>query len=61
MLGFAPVEGADGRPEQRQELDAGGCKLALHKAHGPDGPIDKPTGSRSATADKAASRGDSAT
>ena len=44
VLGFAPVQDADGRPEQWQELDAGGCKLALHKAYGPDGPIDKPTG-----------------
>ena len=27
------------------ELDTGGCRLAFHKAHGPDGPIDVPTGS----------------
>ena len=27
------------------ELDTGGCRLALHKARGPDGPIDSPTGS----------------
>jgi predicted enzyme related to lactoylglutathione lyase len=27
------------------ELDTGGCRLAFHKAHGPDGPIDSPTGS----------------
>jgi predicted enzyme related to lactoylglutathione lyase len=27
------------------ELDTGGCRLAFHKARGPDGPIDSPTGS----------------
>lgn len=27
------------------ELDTGGCRLAFHKAHGPDGPVDAPTGS----------------
>jgi predicted enzyme related to lactoylglutathione lyase len=27
------------------ELDTGGCRLALHKARGPDGPIDSATGS----------------
>ena len=26
------------------ELDTGGCRLAFHKAHGPRGPIDTPTG-----------------
>ena len=31
-------------PNQWCELDAGGCRLAFHKAHGPDGPIDTPTG-----------------
>lgn len=27
------------------ELDGGGCKIAFHKAYGPDGPVDSPTGS----------------
>ncbi len=27
------------------ELDTGGCRLAFHKAYGPDGPTDSPTGS----------------
>ncbi len=27
------------------ELDAGSCHLAFHKAYGPDGPVDGPTGS----------------
>ena len=27
------------------ELETGGCRLAFHKARGPDGPIDAPTGS----------------
>ena len=27
------------------ELDTGGCRLAFHKARGPDGPINTPTGS----------------
>jgi predicted enzyme related to lactoylglutathione lyase len=27
------------------ELETGGCRLAFHKARGPDGPIDSPTGS----------------
>ena len=31
-------------PEGWQELDAGPCRLAFHKAHGPDGPVDSPTG-----------------
>ena len=31
-------------PSGWQELDAGPCRLAFHKAHGPDGPIDAPTG-----------------
>ena len=26
------------------ELDTGGCRLAFHKAHGPKGAIDSPTG-----------------
>ena len=26
------------------ELDAGGCRLAFHKAYGPDGPVNGPTG-----------------
>lgn len=32
-------------PSEWLELDAGGCRLAFHKAYGPDGPIDEPTGS----------------
>ena len=27
------------------ELETGGCRLAFHQAHGPDGPIKSPTGS----------------
>ena len=27
------------------ELETGGCRLAFHKARGPKGPINKPTGS----------------
>ena len=30
--------------EEWLELDAGGCRLAFHKAYGPDGPQDGPTG-----------------
>jgi predicted enzyme related to lactoylglutathione lyase len=36
VFGFAAV---------RRELDTGGCRLAFIKAHGPDGPINSPTGS----------------
>ena len=32
-------------PEEWAELDAGGCRLAFHKAYGPEGPMDQPTGS----------------
>ena len=31
-------------PDEWLELDAGGCRLAFHKAHGSAGPIDGPTG-----------------
>lgn len=31
-------------PNEWLELDGGSCRLAFHKAHGPDGPIDAPTG-----------------
>lgn len=30
--------------DEWMELDAGGCRLAFHKAYGPDGPIDEATG-----------------
>ena len=39
-----PVIESTHAPNQWCELDAGGCGLAFHKAHGPDGPIDGPTG-----------------
>jgi catechol 2,3-dioxygenase-like lactoylglutathione lyase family enzyme len=31
-------------PAEWMDLDTGGCRLALHKAYGPDGPGDTPTG-----------------
>ncbi|MEX0886441.1 MAG: VOC family protein [Phycisphaeraceae bacterium] len=39
-LAFIPSDD----PAAWQELDAGRCRLAFHKAHGPDGPVDAPTG-----------------
>jgi predicted enzyme related to lactoylglutathione lyase len=43
-FGFKPLP-SDHASTQWIELDTGGCQLAFHKAHGPDGPIDDPTGS----------------
>jgi predicted enzyme related to lactoylglutathione lyase len=43
-FGFAVLPSDYGETEW-MELDTGGCKLAFHKARGPDGPIDSPTGS----------------
>ena len=31
-------------PDEWLELEAGGCRLAFHKAHGADGPVRGPTG-----------------
>jgi catechol 2,3-dioxygenase-like lactoylglutathione lyase family enzyme len=43
-FGFAPLQ-SDHPSTDWLELDTGGCLLAFHKAHGPNGPIDAPTGS----------------
>jgi predicted enzyme related to lactoylglutathione lyase len=43
-FGFAVIPSEHPSTEW-MELDTGGCRLAFHKAHGPDGPIDAPTGS----------------
>ena len=41
-FGFAVVRSE--RPSKDWlELETGGCRLAFHKARGPDGPIDEPT------------------
>ena len=42
-FGLETVPG-DYEPDEWQELDAGGCRIAFHKARGPNGPIDTPTG-----------------
>jgi hypothetical protein len=43
MFGFTDVPG--GHPSAEwAELETGGCRLALHKASGPGGPIGTPTG-----------------
>ena len=42
-FGFTPIPSEHAAAEW-MELDTGGCRLAFHKAHGPDGPIDSPTG-----------------
>jgi len=44
VFGFT-VLSSDHAPAEWMELDTGGCRLAFHKARGPDGPIDSPTGS----------------
>ena len=44
VFGFTALA-SDHPSDQWVELETGGCRLALHKAHGPDGPIDSPTGS----------------
>ena len=40
---LAPVPGSHD-PAVWQEMETGGCRIAFHKAYGPDGPIDNPTG-----------------
>jgi len=42
VFGFA-VASDDRDSTEWIDLDAGGCGLAFHKAHGVDGPIDAPT------------------
>jgi catechol 2,3-dioxygenase-like lactoylglutathione lyase family enzyme len=44
VFGFAAVA-SDLNSSDWTELDTGGCRLAFIKAHGPDGPINSPTGS----------------
>ena len=44
IFGFKPLA-SDHASTDWIELDTGGCRLAFHKARGPDGPIDSPTGS----------------
>jgi predicted enzyme related to lactoylglutathione lyase len=44
-FGF-PAFTSEHAPTEWMELDTGRCRLAFHKAHGPNGPIDAPTGSR---------------
>ncbi len=44
VFGFTALP-SDYASTEWMELDTGGCRLALHKARGPDGPIDSPTGS----------------
>jgi predicted enzyme related to lactoylglutathione lyase len=44
VFGFKPLP-SEYSPAEWIELDTGGCRLALHKARGPDGPVDSPTGS----------------
>ena len=43
MFDLSPI-GGDAVTDGWAELDAGGCRLAFHKAHGPDGPVNEPTG-----------------
>lgn len=42
FFGLAPLETAE--PTEWQEMDAGGVRLAFHRAYGPSGPIKKATG-----------------
>ena len=44
VFGFTALP-SDHPPTEWIELDTGGCRLALHKARGPNGAIDTPTGS----------------
>jgi predicted enzyme related to lactoylglutathione lyase len=44
VFGFTPLK-SDHPSDDWLELDTGGCRLAFHKAHGPSGKIDAPTGS----------------
>jgi predicted enzyme related to lactoylglutathione lyase len=43
-FGFTTVA-SDHPDSEWLELETGGCRLAFHKATGPDGPINSPTGS----------------
>jgi catechol 2,3-dioxygenase-like lactoylglutathione lyase family enzyme len=43
-FGFTIIAG-DFPDSEWLELETGGCRLAFHKATGPDGPINSPTGS----------------
>jgi predicted enzyme related to lactoylglutathione lyase len=42
-FGFVALPGNES-PSEWIELDTGGCRLAFHKARGPGGPIESPTG-----------------
>lgn len=42
-FGFAALPSEHAAAEW-MELETGGCRLAFHKAHGPHGPIEEPTG-----------------
>jgi predicted enzyme related to lactoylglutathione lyase len=44
VFGFT-VRPSDEPSKEWIELETGGCRLAFHKARGPNGPIDSPTGS----------------
>jgi predicted enzyme related to lactoylglutathione lyase len=44
VFGFKVLP-SDQSPTEWIELDTGGCRLAFHKAHGAEGPLDSPTGS----------------
>jgi len=44
VFGFAALP-SDLPSAEWAELDTGGCRLAFINAHGPDGPINSPTGS----------------
>ena len=46
LFDLAPIESTHS-PQEWLELDAGACRLAFHKAYGPDGPVDGPTGGSS--------------
>lgn len=43
VLGLMPVKDTH-EPGEWLELDAGNCRIALHKAYKKDGPLDGPTG-----------------
>ena len=43
LFDLEPIE-SEYSPGVWLELDAGGCRLGFHKAYGPEGPIDTPTG-----------------
>ena len=44
VFGFSKLK-SDQPPTEWIELETGGCRLAFHKARGPKGPINTPTGS----------------